>query len=265
MTSPAPRLLLLRRVIAALLTSCLFFAVLQQVEAGTIVIDDFSAPDDPAMLSLSGGQVGGLLFKQTEPSVLGGERDVLLELLGGSSASTATMLIGGGYLDLSTGSFGSTLSLQYDGFGPGDDDTSQALFNNMGLDVDLTDGGENQFFQLDFASLDAGPGMDAIEMVIEVTSASGTAIFMGLLEEAVSPTSYLFDFDDFQTTGMFNWQNVTGMNFVLNADGQEAVDLMLDGISVVVAEPSAALLAFPGCAATALIGLRRFRRRRVLS
>ncbi len=244
---------------AVMLTTAGFDPVgCRAAHGATIVIDDFSSPSPAAMFSLSGSGATSMLVKQTGDDIVGGERDVLLELLGGGSAS---LLVGDDYLDMNSGgAAGAVLSLQYDGMGAGDNDTAAGLLNNGGLAIDLSDGGENHLFQLDFLMLDAGPGADAIDLVIEVSSANGTASFMGQIDESAGPSSYLIDFSQFQINGSFSWSEVTGIDFVLNAGGQAAVDFVLDSLTVTVPEPTGMLLALPGLVVAAGLGYRNRQR-----
>lgn len=227
------------------------------IQAGTIVIDDFSGPQDPETFVVGMANPGPLLVKQQASGVLGGERDLLLELLGTAGPVSAAMTVGGGTLGLLTGSPGSMLALQYDGFGPGDADSSSGLFNHEGLCVDLSDGGQNHQFQIDMLSLDAGPGMDAIDLVVEVTSYDGTAVYTGAMGENANPFTYIIDLDDFETAGDFSWGSVTSVGFLFNVGGQMAVDFVLDSLTVTVPEPSSLILALPGSLAAFWLASRR--------
>ena len=53
---------------------------------------------------------------------------------------------------------------------------------------------------------------------------------------------------------------MTGIDFVLNAGGQAAVDFVLDSLTVTVPEPTGMLLALPGLVVAAGLGYRNRQR-----
>ena len=104
---------------------------------GMMVIDDFSEPTSPSVFVLTLTDPTSLLVKQSGGGILGGERDVLIDVQGPGSPISAAVSIGGGSFVFSSSSPGSIVTLQYDGSGAGDVDSSTELFNNGGLLLDL--------------------------------------------------------------------------------------------------------------------------------
>lgn len=206
---------------------------------GKIVLDDFSAPDSPAVFVLTLTDPVALLIKQSGSGIIGGERDVYIDVLGPASPISASGSLGNGSFLFSSSSPGSVVTLQYDGSGPGDTDTSAGLVNNEGLLLDLVSASH---FALDFLSLDAGPGEDDVSFTISVTGLFGEAVYDGAIQESIAPFTHTVDLSDFSLSGGFSWQEVTSVEFVINADGMQDVDFELDELYVKVPEPAAASL-----------------------
>ena len=104
-------------------------------------------PKNRALLVTSGGDI------------LGGEREMLMEVVGSPTIFSGSGEVGLPAGTLQFGTFGEApvkITLQYDGSDAGDSE-SLGLVDAMGLaDVDLTDGGSNWALAMDFVSLDAG-------------------------------------------------------------------------------------------------------------
>lgn len=192
--------------------------------------------------------------------MIGGERDVLVNVVGEPAPLSAAGILGGGMFAMATTSPGAVATLQYDGFGACDMDGTGGLFNNQGLMIDLTDDGTNHAFALDFLTVGAGPGLDSVEIEIHLTSQDGEAWYTGTVPEDADPFTFMAGFNDFQSSGNFSFSEITGMTFVLNAGGAANVDFALGSIMVEAPEPPAIVTA--SLAMAAVVGGSWARRRR---
>lgn len=210
------------------------------------IIDDFSAPD-PAIVK------GITLLGDPDPSVvetpepplpgtpiLGGERDMLLNVIGVARPTSFVGEIGSGSFVFGGSSPGTAATIQYDGDDPGD---PPPLFNSEDLGgVDLTVHGDT--FALEFLSIDGGQSQWT-KIEIEVHSSTSTALFTGTIDDSAGPTTYPAPFAAFSNLGVFS--DVTSIEFRINPSGAQDVDFELDTISI-VPEPSAMALSALGLA-----------------
>lgn len=215
---------------------------------GPIVIDDFSSPAVPELKIIGLLDPNPTFFSQSGPGIVGGLREVLIEVLGTPMPLSVAVSSGGGMFAVASTTPGSEVSLGYRG----------TFFNPLLLDI--TDGGTNDRFELNFLTLGAGPSSNDLDVEILLKSAVGQAVFNGAIPESAGPFSYTALFNSFTTSGAFDPTAVTSIEFSFNAPGNTNVDYVLSSIVVEVPEPAAL-----GTAALALVSLlviaRRARRR----
>ena len=198
--------------------------------SGTTNIDSFTDPDPADVFFINAVDPNPLLLQESGAGILGGQRDLLVNVLGPSNPISANGFIGtisatSGVFNLGTASNGpgTEASLQYDGV---DADTT-ALNNAMGLSANLVAGGNNGI-RLDFNFLQVGTGT-TMDMHIAATGPGGaTANFSNLIAANGSPFSVFIPFASFTTTGSFSFANVSSLQFDFNANGVQDVDFELD-------------------------------------
>ncbi|MGF1687607.1 PEP-CTERM sorting domain-containing protein [Photobacterium japonica] len=216
----------------------------------TMVIDDFS---DPVLLGNSvndttagGGGVGSTFDSGT---VLGGERDIFIELLspGFNPLSGAVLAVSGGSLTYEAGSGAiATGKIQYDG-----DDNDADVLDADGLGSEDLAANGNAFL-LDVLDADFG-----FTFSIEVWSGAGGSSFKNEYVAAGTnvPVTRSFAFSDF--TGV-DFTDVSAIEFVINTEGlagQTSIDFTIDAFKV--PEPTSMALFGLG-----LMGLGYTRRRK---
>ena len=243
--------------------------------AGIIVIDEFDKPDSPKDVFFIRGPSGTddeYLVQHADSSIIGGERDVLVEVLGTAGPLSAAGMIGyesdyydAGIFQLATyGEPGTKATLQYDGSDPSD--IGDGVLDDVGLlpsaTADLTDSGANDRFVLRFVSSDGvdPQGLD-MKIIAEGKDASNNSItltYWGYVADNDQPFTHTVLFSDFTQSGVATFGNVNSLMFLFNLDGTANIDFALDAIKA-VPEPSAwALL---GCGiALAFCRYRRVRR-----
>jgi hypothetical protein len=217
--------------------------------AASIVIDDFNQPNPQQFYVIAAINADPLLHKTVHGSILGGERDLLVDVIGNAALTTAAGTIGGGDLDF--GSSGPVVAtMQYDGVDADQLLPTRALVNNQGLAVDLTGGGTNSAFRLDFDSIDGGPPLTPLSYTITLTSPiAGVATRTGTLAETASPLSYFVPFSAFTQSVNFTFANVTGITLTLNGGTtQPDADYKLSLFAAVPEPHSIALLGIGGAA-----------------
>ncbi len=243
--------------------------------ADTITIDSFNYPNDPAGTTFYvPGEApwgdGNPFVHQDPPNpgdpdtpeILGGQRDVLIEVVGDPLPISAAGIIGwepvygNGLLHVATsGEPGTLIVAQYDGK---DLDPANALVDAMGLQyIDLTVEGNNAF-KLSFNSVDAGDG-PMLHGSITVTGPEGTETVPFEVAENPDPSEKLVPFSSFTTPDLLG--SIESVTFGFN-DGPGGpisnVDIELDALEVV---PEPSTIAMLG-ALVASLGLATLRRRR---
>ncbi|MDZ7615514.1 MAG: SpaA isopeptide-forming pilin-related protein, partial [Patescibacteria group bacterium] len=180
-----------------------------------LVVDSFAEPDpeDIWVSSASFVHVG---------SMLGGERELLIEVLGTPGGSSTSG---------SVGTIGADGTLA---FGTGGDPGTKAVLTYDGtllipLSEDLTGGGVNTAFRLDMTMLQVAGHMD---VTINLVGPEGSATFTGELPESASAKSHYIPFADFVASGTFSFEEVTSIQISFNPGGVPDVDFILDAISI---------------------------------
>jgi len=198
----------------------------------TTNIDDFSDPSPADVFFINAVDPNPLLLQESGPGIIGGQRDVLVNVLGPSNPISANGFVGtisatSGVFNLGTASNGpgTEVSLQYDGI---DADTT-ALNNAMTLNANLIAAGNNGF-RLNFNFVQVGTGT-TMDMHILATGPGGaTANFSMLIDESVDPFNLFIPYASFSTAGGFSFANVTGLQVNFNESGVQDVDFELDQI-----------------------------------
>ena len=194
------------------------------------------------------------LFKTADGDILGGQRDMLFDIIGSTTRLVGfSAEVNGGSLYYDGHTPGTAAILQYDGLDPDDTGSPPALINSEGLGgVDLTDNGQLFLFALEFGSID-----HPMDLEIDVHSGASSAIFSGTVPESVgTPLVFNVPFWDFTGDDVFG--DATSIEFRFNPLGAEDIDFQLNSLVVTAPEPSTMLIWGIG-----LIGLAcRFQRRR---
>lgn len=229
---------------AKLLTSCVLVWLLvvccPSVQA-EFIVDDFAAPDPSVVRAISLIDPNPSLVETADASVMGGERDVLLTVVGSASPISFIGEIGGGSLQFASSIPGTTAVLQYDGLDADPLGPPASLVNSEsvgGLNLGLL----GSIIALEFSRIDGGSAL-ATGLEIEVHSTAGSSSLSTLIPDSGVPTVFTVPMTDFSDVSVF--ADVTSMEVRLNPAGTPDVDFQLDTIKVIgppVPEPSTALL-----------------------
>jgi len=232
------------------------------LQAAMIMIDDFGAPNPAAVFLIKMGHPNSVPVEQGGlPSIVGGERDVLVSVQGEPSVQSAQMLIGHedslfgrGVFQIATARDpGTVVTLQYDG----EDIDGNELTNSRLLSLDLTGGGTNTDLVIEFLSVDA-PGADGLDLQIRLTSSlGGAAVFDDIVPESMQQQSVFAPYASFNTTGEFSFAAIDSIEIEFNRVALTDIDFEIGSIST-VPEPTAGLLLALGMTAAGL-PRRRFR------
>ena len=227
--------------------------------AAQITIDDFGQPSPQTFYVIAAINADPLLHKTAHPSILGGERDMLVDVIGNASLTTAAGTIGDGTLDF--GSSGPVVvGLQYDGLDADQLLPTRALVDGQGLSVDLTDAGANNAFRLDFDSVDGGPPSTPLSYSITLTSPlAGVAVLSGSLAETATAQTYLLPFAAFTPSVNFSFANVSSITLVLNGGATQPDADFKVSLFAAVPEPHSVMLLAMGGVAVVLAARKRIR------
>ncbi|MBX7166329.1 MAG: hypothetical protein K1X74_08255 [Pirellulales bacterium] len=204
-----------------------------------LLIDSFDSPTQVGYL-INTVNLDPHLIKQTAPIsvVVGGERDLFIDVLGASAPTSATGAIGRdpldgtGYYNFVTAEPGARAILQYDGIDADDQVAPVSLVNNQGLaNIDFLSNG-NDRIRFDFLNVDGGPA-NQVQLIVRLTSnGGGTATFVGNVPESATALSFFAPYASFGTAGGFSFSQVTSMEVEFNAVGGEDIDFELDLIAL---------------------------------
>ncbi len=221
------------------------------------IIDDFSAPAVLVVPVIALLNPDPTIVQTPGAAILGGERDILLDVIGTPTPGSFIGEIGAGEFRFYGASPGTAATIQYDGSDADILGPPAVLVNSKGLGgVDLTAHGDR--FALDFLSLDGG-GSQFTEIWITVYSPGPTAdLLVELIPDSAVPSTYTSPpFASWIVTA--DPANVTAIEFSLNPIGIADVDFKLDTISI-VPEPSTMVLCALGLACSMGYVCRRRRK-----
>lgn len=247
--------------------------------AAPITIDDFSEPNPRRFWSLTNLDPDPFLFSDAGPGILGGERDVMIDLRTTDdgnpqvTGTVGTQLTGRSIFQHSTGAgYAGTATLQYDGFDSGSLANARLLGQPQagpppGPGIDLTDNGSNNAFLFDFLLADGGEVEMVTQFIIRLTSLDGgTASLVSLIPDInpANPLTVPFFFASFTTSGAnFSFTEVDSIEILINDRALTSVELILDNIRAgefviqEIPEPASIITMAIGCLGFALMGYRR--------
>jgi hypothetical protein len=254
--------------LTAVAMAALFLTVCASPSLATplpISIDNFAVPD-PAQYFMSNDSgtpptpVATYLLKTAAAGDLG-ERDMLVQAYGPPSGPDVNPFSFVGWVGRTSvnsgvlftgGPAGTALTLQYDGTDSGDTASGLVDAKGAGL-VDLTAGGGNDRFVLDFGYLntdDANP----MRLQVKVESDKGTALFQGTVAENGNRFIEGVNFADFAgynpnpaNNPFTSVQSVTfELNYAVGGKADANVDYELRSIQA-VPEPSTIAMGGIGC------------------
>ncbi|HYW80082.1 MAG TPA: hypothetical protein VE890_10925, partial [Thermoguttaceae bacterium] len=190
----------------------------------TLAIDGFDSPDPvPRSYVIAGLDSSPLEVTHQDATILGGQRDIRIEVLGAPSIGSATIDIGEGNFSFGTHaeSPGSLALVEYNQLGqPGASD--------------LTNGGASTGFRIDFIEGVNAAGAAGVPLEIRVISDRGFADFSGEVPNNLAlSSSFYIPFSAFDQYGDFSFGEVQRLAFELNHEGIVNVDFVLDMISTV--------------------------------
>lgn len=217
---------------------------------GALVIDDFAAPEPVRVPIIAWVDPDPTLIETGDPGILGGERDLLLDVIGTAAPSSLIGEVGGGRLRFGGLCPGTTATLQYDGVDcdePGNPDPlagwPAALICSEQLGgMDLTAYGHS--FGLELAYIDGGL-RQVTDLEVEVHSAYGGGLLAVEIPDSAVPLEAHLPFSRFRDLadpGLPADPDVftaaTSIQYRFNPGGDEDVDFELDQLIVATPEPS---------------------------
>jgi hypothetical protein len=200
--------------------------------AMTTNIDNFDNPNPAATWFINALNPDPFFRQDVGAGIIGGQRDLVVDVLGPSGPISANGFVGTVALNNSKFNFATASSgagsqgiLQYDGV----DVDSAALNNAMGLNADLTANGNNGF-RVDFDFLQVGAGATMPLQVLATSPGGGTATFSTIVVANPTGFSLFIPFAGFATVGAFTFADVNSLTFTFNNTGVPDVDFQIDQI-----------------------------------
>lgn len=218
--------------------------------------DNFDTPAVPQTYVIGMMNPNPTILQSAAPDMLGGQRDLWIQVGGTPQPFSALGTIGGGLFSFGSSEPGATAILQYDGV---DLEGAGTLVNHGGLSNDLTSAGTQFGFLFRFQGLDSGPTANALEVKIDVTGPQGLATYSGVIPDSGTPFQHFIKFSNFSSSGTFDFDEATSIDVTFNPLARQDVDFELEFFGTNVPEPSTALLAAAGAVTLVGLGLRRRR------
>lgn len=245
---------------------------LASVARAEMVIDDFELPNDGAAYFVEGEMPGtnSILIQQQALGVIGGQREVFVDVLGDAEPISASVMSGYdsvnevGLLQVATfGNPGTCVMLQYDGEDEGVGTDQIVLANSHGLLHDLTGGGQFSSILFRFAGCDGVEPL-GLDTSITATTPQGDLTWSGYLANSGGPAERLVPFAWFTATPIQpndppSFSSIDSLTFEFNGNGTPDVDFELDLVAV-VPEPSTWVLLGVACCILVVHGRRRRQR-----
>ncbi len=237
--------------------------------AGPVTIDNFTQPNPFQYFAVGSGMDTSEEISETSSGAIGGQRDVLASVVGQAKPNSFVGTVG--YIPQNAmnavevgtnGNSPTVATLQYSGIDPFNTSTSLVSSHGLGggLGVDLTGGGTNTEFLLQFISSDAQPSV-GLDVQITITSPGGkSSTVKGFAPN--SPSSFNFMLPFFGPNGLqgnASLTDVTSITYVFNGiDKAPNVDWEIKSLAV-TPEPGGAFLML---SASGLLGVAHLVRRR---
>ncbi|MCC7083438.1 MAG: hypothetical protein IT427_00345 [Pirellulales bacterium] len=208
-----------------------------------IDLDRFILPDPAEFFMVPVGMNASKMLTQTVGGVLGGERDSYFQVIGASAVNSANGLLGNdsgehAFQFATLGMAPAVATLTYDGI------------EHAGLGgIDLTSGGSNNRFELQFLTSDAQPST-GLDIVVTVTSPGGTLAATVTAPNSQSAFVVQVSFSLFTGSGSLNQADKIDVAFnTINKTPN--IDFELNGITI-VPEPGCGILLSLGVALAGL-------------
>ncbi len=218
----------------------------QVVGQAALTIDDFSEPAIEQFTFINVIDPDPTLIETVGSSILGGERDVLLDVLGSPLAISYAGTIGAGSFLFQSAQPGTIATLQYDGTDSDLPGPPAGLVNSEGLGgIDLTTYG-NAFY-LDFKFIDSGFSQ-SLAVEIAVHTWGGWGQFSGEVPyiAGLAPPMFFANYNDFSLSKNSVLQQATSIEVRIHNYGLPDVDFELNEFGcfgqVIIPTPSALIL-----------------------
>jgi hypothetical protein len=255
---------LLRHSLAA--AAVAFVACAAPARGAMIQIDAFSSPNAAQFFILGTGSNPTKAMTFNSPSIIGGQRDTLVNVIGQGTPTSVVGIIGHDTsynidaMQIGTNGLAPTVvTLQYTGLA--DQIADVALGGASPLvvgGVDLTGGGGNDRFQIHFFSSDARPTV-GLDVAVTITTPGGK-LSTAVVDAPNSTTAFDLFIPFSKLVGNASVTDVDSIKFVFNGVRQTPnIDYEIQLVAV-VPEPASIVLAACGLSAAMVVGCRRRRR-----